>query len=282
MKKRYMAFFLGIFCLSFSFSGEKSIGAETAFTQSCDAFINGDWTSSMILLRKAISYEENDTADVWYMLISSEMYAGSYDAASRDCDAFIEKFPASSYIPYVLYQKGRTLFYANEYEKSILLLSDFCHQYHDNEMYASALFWMAEAFFESYNYAEARALYERIVADFPDDSKAPISKLRLETISQRTREEKLLYLLKKTGEAYLSAKEGYENQIRMYDTVSDLSSDATKRLSDLQKKNTELETENSYLRARISELENYRENEAIKRLKEKARSVEVLIDREAK
>ncbi|MBR7064268.1 MAG: tetratricopeptide repeat protein [Treponema sp.] len=280
MKKHCIAFFAFFLCVSFLFS--KNQNAEAAFTQSCQAFQSGDWNSAVILLRKAVSYKENDNDDTWYMLINSEMYAGSYVAASTDCDLFLEKFPNSSYVPYVRYQKGRTYFYAKEYDKSILLLSDFCHQYNENEMYASSLFWIAESFFETYNYTEAKPLYERIIEEFPNDPKAPLSQEKLELIAKHTREEKLLYLLKKTGEAYLTAKEGYEKQIKMYDTVSQVSSDATNKLSDLQKRNTELETEIAYLKARITELENYRENEAIRRLKEKAHVLENILDGGAK
>ncbi|MBQ9630755.1 MAG: tetratricopeptide repeat protein [Treponema sp.] len=282
MKKFYLVAIFIFLNVSIFFASQKNEMAELAFTQSCDAFKEGDWSSAMILLRKALSFEENNNPDTWYMLISSEMYASSYEQASRDCDFFIENFPSSYYIPYVQYQKGRTLFLAKEYEKSILHLSDFCHQYGENEMYASALFWMAESFFESYNYAEAKSLYERILNDFPEDSKFPLAQERLKTISERSREEKLLYLLKKTGEAYLSAKEGYEKNLKMYDTVSATSADATKRLSDLQQKNTELENENAYLRSRVAELENYRENERIKLLKQKASILESLLEGAAK
>ena len=129
-----------------------------AFVQGCDAFKKGDWYSAMLLLRKATAFPVNDTAETWYMLIASEMYAASYAEAALDCDYYLHSFPDSMYVSYVQYQKGRASFYLGDYEKAVLLLSDFCHQYRDDELYASALFWIAESFFSGYNYDEARAL----------------------------------------------------------------------------------------------------------------------------
>ena len=132
-----------------------------------------------------------------------------------------------------------------EYEKAILLLSDFCHQYPENSLYPSALFWIGESFYSSYNYDEARLIFERLVNDFPEDTKTPTAQFRLDSLNQRTREEKLLYLLKETGEEYLSAKEDYERQMRIYG--SETSEEVRRRMADLQKKNADLELQNKNL-----------------------------------
>jgi outer membrane protein assembly factor BamD (BamD/ComL family) len=256
---------------------------SAAFAQGCSAFRAGDWNSAMILLRKAVASPVNNTADTWYMLIASEMYAGEYRSASADCDTFTRSFPGSMYSAYVQYQKGRALFYLGEYEKSVLLLSDFCHQYPGHEMYASALFWIAESFYAGYNYDEARALYERIVSEYPGDAKAPAAQYRIETIAQRTREEKLLYLLKKTGEEYLSAKENYEKQLKMYDSSSAAAN--VKRIADLQKQNNDLQNqitalkqENEQLRSTVPAAAADGNADEIARLKAKAREVQQLLD----
>ena len=132
-----------------------------------------------------------------------------------------------------------------EYEKAILLLSDFCHQYPENSLYPSALFWIGESFYSSYNYDESRLIFERLVNDFPEDTKTPTAQFRLDSLNQRTREEKLLYLLKETGEEYLSAKEDYERQMRIYG--SETSEEVRRRMADLQKKNADLELQNKNL-----------------------------------
>ena len=186
------------------------------------------------------------------MLITAEMYAGEYKNAYQDCETYMQNFPESPYDSYVLYHRGRALFCMGEYEKSVLILSDFCHQYPDHEMYPSALYWIAEAFFEAYNYDDAEVLYSAIVNDYSDDAKADSAQYRLEIIKQAAREEKLIYLLKETGEEYLAAKEEYERQLRL--SGVDSTSDARRRILDLQRTNADLER-------RVLELEN--ENEEL-------------------
>lgn len=220
--------------------------ASAAFLQGTDAFRKGEWMSAVFMLRRAVTYSENNNADTWYMLITAEMYAGEYKAAFQDCESFLRDFPESPYISYIMYHKGRALFCLGEYERSVLQLSDFCHYYPEHEMYASALFWVAESFFASYDYPDAETLYLRVVNEFSDDAKSAAAQYRLETIAQSAREEKLLYLLKETGEEYLAAKEEYERQLLL--TGSDGARDAQRRISELQHKNAELQR-------RVTELE---------------------------
>jgi hypothetical protein len=68
------------------------------------------------------------------------------------------------------------------YVNAAYYLTEFCHAYPGHEMYAAALFWVAESFFAREQYDEARALYERIVQDFPQDAKRPDAQSRIETI----------------------------------------------------------------------------------------------------
>ena len=226
--------------------------AASAFVQGAKAFSAGEWTSSIFLLRKAISYPENFNADTWYMLITAEMYAGEYKNAYQDCETYMQNFPESPYDSYVLYHRGRALYCMGEYEKSVLVLSDFCHQYPEHEMYPSALYWIGESFFASYNYDDAEVLYSAIVNDYSDDAKADAAQYRLGTIKQAAREEKLLYLLKETGEEYLAAKEEYERQLKL--SGADGTSDARRRLLDMQRTNSDLERRTLELEHEISQL----------------------------
>ncbi len=267
--------------------------ASSAFVQGAKAFSSGEWISSIFLLRKAVSYPENNNAETWYMLITAEMYAGEYKNAYQDCELYFKNFPDSPYISYVLYHSGRALFCLGEYEKSILTLSDFCHQYPEHEMYASALYWIAESFFAGYNYDDAKILYKTVVNDYPKDAKAPAAQHRIETIEQSAREEKLLYLLKETGEEYLAAKEEYERQLRTLGAES--SGDARRRILDLQKRNSELEKRVSDLNKTNSDLKNQlnaelakngdikqQNSELVSDLKKRAFVVQQLLDEKRK
>ncbi len=241
------------------FSQEASDVASSAFLQGTTAYRNNEWVSAVFLLRKAVSYPENFNADTYYMLISAQMYSAEYKTALQDCELFLSNFAESPYTSFVVFHKGKALFFLGQYEKSVLQLGDFCHQYPEHEMYASALYWIAESFFASYNYDEAKMIYSRIVSEYSNDSKAPAAQFRLETIEQSAREEKLLYLLKETGEEYLSAKEEYERQLKLAD--SENSFDVRKRLMDLQRRNSDLEKQVAELNARNSELATQLETE---------------------
>ncbi len=232
---------IGVFSVFPQAGGDLPGTASAAFVQGAEAFRQGEWISAVFLLRKAVSYHENMNADTFYMLIAAEMYAGEYKSALQDCEEYLRLFPESGYISYVSYHKGRALFFLGEYEKSVFLLSDFCHQYPDHEMYASALFWIAESFYAGFNYNEALGLYMRVVEEFPSDAKAPAAQYRIETIAQRSREEKLLYLLKETGEEYLSAREEYERQLKL--SGAEDSMDISRKFVELQRRNEELEAQ---------------------------------------
>ncbi len=245
MNKKKLKLLIPIFMLfGFVFANSSSL---SAFQEGCTAYARGDWDNAVFLLKKASAYEENQSPDTYYMLITSEIYAGDNSGALDDCNYFLENFSDSILKPKICYLKGRILYNLGDYESSILVLSDFCHEYENDEMYSQALFYIGESLYAGYKYDEATAVYENIISDYPESSKVAAAQYRLDSILQRSREEKLLYLLKQTGEEYLSAKEDYEKQLKMYN--ADSVNSTRKKLSEAQKKNQELEQ-------KIIELEN--------------------------
>ncbi len=243
-----------VFAAAASVFAATSESASSAFVEACKSYSRGDWADAKIMLKKAVSYSENMNPDAYYMLITSEIYDGDYRNALDDCNFFIDSFPTSIYYPRICYQKGKLLYNLGEYEKSIIILSDFCHRYEDDELYSYALFYIGESLFAGYKYDEAGAIYEQIVKDYPESPKTPAAQYRLESILQRGREEKLLYLLKQTGEEYLAAKEEYERQLRLYNSES---LDSTRqKLTSAQKRNEELELQIKSLEKQVEELRN--------------------------
>lgn len=241
-------------CAAVLFSSVLCAGeaASSAYLEACKAFSRGEWASAQVLLRRAVAYPENDTADTKYMLITSEIYAGDEKRALTDCEAFLLAYPGSLYTQRIQYLRGKLLCNLGEYEKSIIVLSDFCHQNENDELYPSALFYIAESLYSGFKYDEAETLYERIVSEYPENEKVAASKYRIESIAQRSREEKLLYLLKQTGEEYLAAKEDYEKQLRLYN--SEAINSTREKLLDSQQKNRELEEQIRDLENQIAEL----------------------------
>jgi len=278
-------------------------GAESgtaAYVQGCKAFSDGDWDSAVFLLKKSVAYPDNDTADANYMLIQAEIYSGDERSALADCDDFLLSFPKSAYTPRIRFTKGKILYNLGEYDKAIVVLSDFCHQNENDGLYPSALFYIAESLYSGYKYKEAEDIYSTIVTKYSDSDKVSASQYRIDSIAQHSREEKLLYLLKQTGEEYLAAKEDYEKQLRLYN--SEAINTTREKLVEAQLKNRELEAQIKNLENQILELKNDRDrlmannqqgvadlagnaafdqevskDDSIKNLKEKAKMVEYLL-----
>lgn len=240
--------------MAVSFSVFSADSATNAFVEGCRAYSQGDWASAKFILRKAVSYKQNVNPDAYYMLIASEVSDGDYKAALNHCDTYLSKFPNSVYYDRVSYLKGKVLYSLGENEKAIIVLSDFCHQNEDDELYPYALFYIGESLFAAYNYDEALSVFQQLVTDYPDSSKTPAASYRIESILQRGREEKLLYLLKQTGEEYLSAKEEYEKQLKLYNSESINST--RQKLADAQLRNEELERQVADLENQIAVIQN--------------------------
>ncbi|MBQ7159166.1 MAG: tetratricopeptide repeat protein [Treponema sp.] len=229
-----------------------TVADSATLTSGYEAYRSEDWTSAMFFFRKAVSGSGGATDETWYMLIMSEMYAGEFKSALGDCETFLRKYSFSMYCPYIQYQRGRCLHFLHQNENAVLALSDFCHQYPNHDLYASALYWIAESFYAEYNYNSARGLYERIVMDFPRDSKVGAAQYRIDSIDQKSREEKLLYLLKVTGEESLAAREDYERQLKLLEAEDKLG--LRQQLTDARSRIEQLEKELGEANASLAEL----------------------------
>ena len=227
--------------------------ASSNYADALKAYSRRDWKTSIFLFKKLHTNQADITPESLYMQIMAQTYDGQYKQAVNDCDLFLKEFSNNQYAQLVMYQKGKILYQIEDYEKSILTLSDFCHSNPKHKLYSSALFWIAESFYATYNFDSAKSLYERIVVEFPDDSKARDAQFRLDVIAQRSREEKLLYLLKQTGEDYLSSKESYEKTLKQYQIENSVG--VNSQLRELRQQNENLDNELANEKKRTAELE---------------------------
>ena len=263
------------------------VSTDDYLTKGLQAYKDGNWESAILLLKNAVSLPESSTPEVLYVLIMSEMFNGNYDDVLKDGKTFSRLYPDSEYKVYIDYQMGRALHYLGRYVDSISLLQKFCAENETNELFSSGLFWMAESFYASYYFEEAKGLYERVVSDFPNSPKYVESLYRLDLIVQREKEEKLLYLLKVTSEEYISSKENYDRQIKQFNTEESIGLRNQLRISNdnLKKSQSELEilkTEKIALENKYAELENsFNELQAIveqNRMEKEAEKLKYLQD----
>lgn len=257
MKKIIALFVFSFVLISFAVTQATT---DDYLNKGLQAYKEGDWESAILLLKNAVSLPETSTPEVLYVLVMSEMFNGNYLDVLKDGKTFCNLYPESEYKVYVDYQMGRALHYLGKYVDSISVLQKFCADNQNNELFSSALFWMAESFYASYYFDEAKGLYERVVSDFPDSPKYVESLYRLDLIVQREKEEKLLYLLKVTGEEYISSKENYDRQIKQFNTEESIGLRNQLRIANdnLKKSQSELDIireEKANLEAKYADLE---------------------------
>ena len=224
-----------------------------------EAYKNKDWSNALFFLRKAAGVKESSSEEVWLLMILTEMHVGDYYAVLRDADIFSRRFSASPYIPNIAYQVQLARFGLGLYEESAQGFSAFASNYPDHPLLPSALFWAGESFFRQYEYARALPLYKRVADEYPESPKHAESVYRIELLKQREREEKLLYLLRVTGEEAASAREDYERQIKLLQGEEALSlkrnmQKLEEQLAVLQNSYEESRTQNEALNARVNEL----------------------------
>lgn len=232
--------------LSFSNNLFANDNAAQALLHGYEAYHEKDWKSAVIFFRQSNSEPSVVSDASSYMLIMAQINAGETEGALKDCNSFLATYPESSYIPLVSYQKGRSLFLEGRYDDAILVLSNFCSGNPSHVLFPSALYWIAEAFYANYDFDNALGFYNRIISEYPDDARAEEAKRRLQEIAQWEREEKLLYLLKVTGEEYLAAKEEYERELKQYKSADiegliQQLQDAKSRIAELEAKNAAIE-----------------------------------------
>lgn len=215
--------------------------SEEAFRQGIVCYKTEEWNEAQNLLTRAASSDAYNTDSTWYMIITSQIYDEDFSKAINSCDRFLSAFPGSSLISAVLYQRGRALHGAGLNDNAVMALSSFCNEYPDSPLYPSALYWIAECFYEDGDYETGRALYERITTEFPESPKRPYADARLFLLTQREREQKLLHLLRLTGEEYLAARENYERELRTIQTEDAI--ELRRQLRDANQRISELESE---------------------------------------
>ena len=224
-----------------------------------EAYKNKDWSNALFFLRKAAGVKESSSEEVWLLMILTEMHVGDYYAVLRDADVFSRRFSASPYIPNIAYQVQLARFGLGLYEESAEGFSAFASNYPDHPLLPSALFWAGESFFRQYEYARALPLYKRVADEYPESPKHAESVYRIELLKQREREEKLLYLLRVTGEEAASAREDYERQVKLLQGEEALSlkrnvQKLEEKLAALQASYEETRQQNEALNARVNEL----------------------------
>lgn len=216
MKKTIFKLTLTLILFIISSGMAFSASNDSLLVQGLEAYKAKDWDTALFFLRKASTLSENANQETWYILVMAESFAKDYDSVLTDGAYFVQKFPKSSYIPQIEYQIARANLLKENFSEAEQQFNTFCKKHPNHELYPQSLFWQAECLYQTFNFQAATILFEKLVNAYPESPKATEALFRLELLAQREREEKLLYLLRVTGEENLIAREEFERQIKQY------------------------------------------------------------------
>ena len=195
------------------FSQENSLilQGQTQFAQM--DYIGARRTFTEILENSSLQ-SSHPQALLW--LARTEMSLKNWNQAGVLIEKFLQNYPTHNLAKEVMYEKGRVLFYSEDYENAILTFDLFIKMDPNQEYLSNALFWMGESTYAIGRWEEAQVLYKRVVEFFPTSYKVEASRYRLALIEMKLREEELLRLLRWSHEEMLNALDEFRRRERAY------------------------------------------------------------------
>ncbi len=257
MKKIVFAFFL---VLSASgFTQDLLTRGQNQYAQ--QDFIGARQTFSAILDREdLVNIHPNSL--LW--LCRTEMSLKAWDRASALVEKFLQNYPTHPLAKEALYEKGRILFYMEDYENALKTFDSFLQTEPNQEFTSNSIFWMAESAYALGRWEESQVLYKRVIEFFPTSYKIEASRYRLGMIEMKLREEELLRLLRWSHEELLNSLDEFRRRERAYQQAIQA---YQRRILDLEK---------SDLAARIRQLEQQLQEAQANRLRVRTPSVETV------
>ncbi len=203
------------FCFSQTIDeSQNSVSFGQDLIKGLESYKMGNWEDTLFFLKRTSEFQNASSDVVCFFVVMAEVNMRDFSSVHKDGLSFLEKFPNSAYFEEILYQTLYASFKLGMYEESINGFTKFMEEYPTNEKIDLAIFYTAESLYFMYEFENSRAMYNQLMINYPASAKYSDSKYRLELLEHREREDKLLYLLRVTGEEALSSKELYERQIK--------------------------------------------------------------------
>lgn len=223
-----------------------------------DAYARGDWSGAVVSLKKAVSSSESTSTEAWYWLVMAEISSGDYSSAINDADIFLSSWSNDIRYGDVMYQKGRAAYLAGSYDTAIIVLGNFSNKFPKNEYVSHSLYWIGESLYAVGRFSESKAIFEKLISEYPLSVKKEAATYKIELIKQKNREEELLEILKWSHEESLKVIEEYQRREKNYEqTIAAYrkKNGETVSFSEIQKQNEELNAKLASLESINSELQ---------------------------
>lgn len=127
-----------------------------------------------------LSEDENQAYDKAVNLILKDK---QYDLAIPQFQAFITKFPNSSYAPNAHYWLGQLLFNKQDWSGAGEQFQVLISGYPDSTKRADAIFKLGVVEQKRSNLARAKQLFEQVVSEYPDSSSRKLAETRLNNLN---------------------------------------------------------------------------------------------------
>jgi TolA-binding protein len=188
-----------------------------------DQFRNGQYDKAILLFHNVLLDPSAGSlkADASLLIAKAYMATGQLDDAGQNLDFYIVSFPAAPDYSEALYQKGRLLFMKDDLESSLQVLQGYLAKYPSSSFAPSAWFWAGESLYGLGRLDDARAVYAKIVKDFPTSIKVEAATYKLELIDIKKKEVELATLLKWSHEELLRNVEDSQNREQSYQQAID-------------------------------------------------------------
>ncbi|HEX5314897.1 MAG TPA: tol-pal system protein YbgF [Gammaproteobacteria bacterium] len=115
-----------------------------------------------------------------YQAAFDQLRAGNYSAAVRGFDAFIKKYPQSSYVPNAWYWMGETHYVNGEYKDAIDNFQQVVTKYPSSAKASDAYLKMGYAQYALKDYNGAQATFKSVISHYPGTPAASLAQQRLQ------------------------------------------------------------------------------------------------------
>jgi tetratricopeptide (TPR) repeat protein len=247
-------FFAGAATLISAESGGLALSAQSSpLSEGIAAFGAGQYREALDYFSKALAgaTQAGDRAEVSYWSVLAYVGLGDRAAATKEIDAFLSTYPENPHVADLLYQRGRLLYSASNYEAALRTFASFIETAPNHELVPSALYWGGECLYSLGRLDESDKVFATLIEKYPSSVKLEAASYRRKLISLEFREQELLRLLTLSHEESLYVAEDFRRRERTYEQALAV---YQKQAADTKRGVTSREASSAELSAKVDEL----------------------------
>lgn len=234
-------------------TGPATAAQSSPLSEGIAAFGAGQYRQALDSFGKALSGQTTaaDRAEASYWSALAYVGLGDRAAATKAIDAFLAAYPDSPHVADLLYQRGRLLYAASNYEAALRTFAGFIETAPNHDLVSSALYWGGECLYSLGRFDEADRVFAALIEKYPSSVKLEAASYRRKLISLESREQELLRLLTLSHEESLYVAEDFRRRERTYEQALAV---YQRQTADSKRGASSREATAAELKARVDEL----------------------------